>query len=142
MPKKKIKSETKNIRPLSPHLQIYSPQITSVLSIFHRITGATLTFSTVFLTCWLLAAAHGPDTFESAQTFMGSWFGQLVLLSISISFFYHLANGIRHLIWDAGYGFELTVLRVTGILVVLIAIALTTLTWIVALIRAGVLHIQ
>ena len=139
MPKKKIKTETKNTRPLSPHLQIYSPQITSVLSILHRITGATLTVSTVFLAYWLIAAAYGPGAFERAQTFMGSWFGQFVLLGICFSFFYHLANGIRHLIWDAGYGFQLSVLRVTGIVVVLFAVALTILTWVVAYNRAGVL---
>ena len=97
MPKKKIKLEAKIQRPLSPHLQIYSPQITSVLSILHRITGAILTVSTVFLAYWLLAAAHGPNAFERAQAIVGSWFGQLVLLGVCFSFFYHLANGIRHL---------------------------------------------
>ena len=102
-------------------------------------TGVVLTFGSVFLAYWLLAAAYGPDAFEKAQIFMGSWFGQIVLLGVCFSLFYHLANGIRHLIWDAGYGFELSVLRVTGIIVVLSAIALTILTWVVAYIRAGIL---
>ena len=136
---KEIIPGTKSVRPLSPHLQIYSPQITSVLSILHRATGVALTFGTVFLVYWLLAAAYGPYAFERAQIFMGSWFGQLVLLGVSFSFFYHLANGIRHLIWDSGYGFELSVLRVTGIVVVVSAFGLTTLTWVIAYIRAGIL---
>ena len=134
---KETMPRTKSVRPLSPHLQIYSPQITSVLSILHRATGVVLTFGTIFLVYWLLAAAHGPDAFERAQFFMGSWYGQLVLLGVSFSLFYHLANGIRHLIWDAGYGFELSVLRVTGIVVVVSAFGLTILTWIIAYIRAG-----
>ena len=139
MAKKEKILGTKSTRPLSPHLQIYSPQITSVLSILHRATGIALTLGTVFLTYWLLAAAYGSNAFEKAQNFMGSWFGQLVLLGVCFSLFYHLANGIRHLIWDTGYGFELSVLRVTGIVVVVVAFALTSLTWIVAYIRAGIL---
>lgn len=98
-----------------------------------------MTFGTVFLVYWLLAAAYGAVAFERAQVFMGSWFGQLVLLGVSFSLFYHLANGIRHLIWDAGYGFELSVLRVTGIVVIVSAFGLTILTWIIAYVRAGLL---
>ena len=139
MSSKEITPGTKSVRPLSPHLQIYSPQITSVLSILHRATGVALTFGTVFLVYWLLAAAYGAFAFERAQVFMGSWFGQLVLLGVSFSLFYHLANGIRHLIWDAGYGFKLSVLRVTGIVVVVSAFGLTLLTWVIAYIRAGLL---
>ena len=98
-----------------------------------------MTFGTIFLVYWLLAAAHGPASFERAQIFMGSWFGQLVLLGVSFSLFYHLANGVRHLIWDSGYGFEMSVLRLTGIVVVVFAFVLTILTWIIAYIRAGLL---
>lgn len=137
MAKKEIISRTKITRPLSPHLQIYDPQITSVLSILHRATGVALSFGALFLVYWLSAAALGPDEFERAQTFIGSWFGQLVLLVVSFSLFYHLANGIRHLIWDAGYGFELSVLRLTGIIVVVSAFGLTFLTWFIAYTRAG-----
>ena len=139
MPKKKIISKTQSIRPLSPHLQIYSPQITSILSILHRITGVALTFGTVFLAYWLSAAAYGPDAFERAQSFMGSWFGQLVLLGVCFSIFYHLSNGIRHLVWDAGYGFKLTALRITGVLVLLATFVLTILTWLLAYKYAGIL---
>ena len=137
--KEEITPGAKSARPLSPHLQIYDPQITSVLSILHRMMGVALAFGAVFLVYWLSAAAYGPDAFARAQSFMGSWFGQLVLLGMSFSLFYHLANGIRHLIWDAGLGFELPMLRVTGIVVVILAFGLTALTWIVAYMRAGLL---
>ena len=137
--KEEIIPGAKSARPLSPHLQIYDPQITSVLSILHRMMGVALAFGAVFLVYWLSAAAYGPDAFARAQSFMGSWFGQLVLLGMSFSLFYHLANGIRHLIWDAGLGFELPMLRATGIVVVILAFGLTALTWIVAYMRAGLL---
>jgi succinate dehydrogenase / fumarate reductase cytochrome b subunit len=137
--KEEITPGAKSARPLSPHLQIYDPQITSVLSILHRMMGVALAFGAVFLVYWLSAAAYGPDAFARAQSFMGSWFGQLVLLGMSFSLFYHLANGIRHLIWDAGLGFELPMLRATGIVVVILAFGLTALTWIVAYMRAGLL---
>jgi succinate dehydrogenase / fumarate reductase cytochrome b subunit len=139
MAKKEITPGAKRARPLSPHLQIYDPQITSVLSILHRATGVALTLGAAFLVYWLSAAAYGPDAFARAQSFMGSWPGQLVLMGVSFSLFYHLANGIRHLIWDAGFGFELSVLRATGIVVVILAFGLTTLTWVIAYMRAGLL---
>lgn len=95
-------------RPLSPHLQVYKPQITSVLSILHRTTGVGLGIGTLLLAWWLIAAAAGPDAFETAQAFIGSVIGRILLFGFTIALFYHLANGIRHLVWDAGYGFELS----------------------------------
>lgn len=124
-------------RPLSPHLQIYRPQITSVLSILHRITGVALAFGAVLLTYWLTSTAYGPEAFGRAQALLGSWFGRLVLLGMTFSLFYHLANGIRHLAWDAGWGYELPRLRKTGILVVAVAVALTALTWVWAYAAGG-----
>lgn len=124
-------------RPLSPHLQIYRPQITSVLSILHRITGVALAFGAVLLTYWLTSTAYGPEAFARAQALLGSWFGRLVLLGMTFSLFYHLANGIRHLAWDAGWGYELPRLRKTGILVIVAAVALTILTWIWAYAAGG-----
>jgi succinate dehydrogenase / fumarate reductase cytochrome b subunit len=135
----KLTTSSTRVRPLSPHLQIYNPQITSVLSIMHRIMGVTLSFGTVFLIYWLSAAAYGPDAFAQAQAFFGSFIGQLVLLSLTFSLFYHLANGIRHLIWDVGLGFEMPILRATGIAVVIIACGMTALTWVVAYMRAGII---
>ncbi|MBT4933250.1 MAG: succinate dehydrogenase, cytochrome b556 subunit [Rhodospirillaceae bacterium] len=126
-------------RPLSPHLQVYNPQITSVLSILHRMMGVALSFGSVFLIYWLSAAAYGPDAFARAQAFFGSPIGQLILLGLTFSLFYHLANGIRHLIWDVGLGFEMPMLRATGIVVVIIAFGLTALTWVVAYVRAGII---
>jgi succinate dehydrogenase / fumarate reductase cytochrome b subunit len=127
----------KNARPLSPHLQIYDKQITSVLSILHRFTGVILSFGTVFQIYWLSAAAYGPDAFARAQGFMGSWFGQLMLLGMIFSLYFHLANGIRHLFWDAGLGFELPILRTTGKLVVAFSVIATALSAVVAYSSAG-----
>jgi succinate dehydrogenase / fumarate reductase, cytochrome b subunit len=134
-----ISQGNKNPRPLSPHLQIYDKQITAVLSILHRLMGIALSFGTLFLIYWLSAAAYGPEAFARAQSFMGSWFGQLVLLGMTFALYYHLANGIRHLFWDAGIGFELPMLRATGIAVVAFSFGLTALTWIVAYVSAGIL---
>lgn len=116
-------------RPLSPHLQIYKKQITSVLSITHRMTGLVLAFGAFLLAWWLISATYGPDVFQTAQSLMSSWFGKLVLLGLTFSLYYHLGNGIRHLGWDFGFGFELPTLRATGITVVVFAIVMTVVTW-------------
>ena len=116
-------------RPLSPHLQIYRPEITSVLSILHRLTGVALSVGTLILVWWVLAAATGDGAFALASGVLGSVVGQLLLLGWTFALFYHLANGIRHLVWDAGYGFDLDVLQRTGWLVVGAAAGLTVLTW-------------
>lgn len=121
-------------RPLSPHLQVYRPQITSVLSISHRITGVALSVGTVLLVWWLVAAATGPEAFEDAQEFIGSWFGLLLMFGWTFCFWYHFCNGIRHLVWDTGYGLELPQVYLGGYIVVGASIGLTLLTWIVALI--------
>ncbi len=119
-------------RPLSPHLQVYKPQITSILSITHRITGVALCGGAILLTYWLMAATYGPEVFATAQAILGSWIGKLVLLGVVFSLWYHLANGIRHLAWDAGWGFEMTQLRASGIAVVVFAVILTIATFVLA----------
>ncbi len=101
-------------RPLSPHLGIYRWQITMTMSILHRATGVALAVGTLALVYWLTAAGLGPDSYAEAQGFFGSWFGQLLLVGWTFSFFYHLCNGIRHLCWDAGWGFEIKTLYLTG----------------------------
>ncbi|MBT3238347.1 MAG: succinate dehydrogenase, cytochrome b556 subunit [Rhodospirillaceae bacterium] len=126
-------------RPLSPHLQVYNPQITSILSILHRMFGVALCGGAVLLTYWLSAAAYGPDAFARAQWFFGSWFGQVLLFGLTFSLFYHLANGIRHLFWDVGLGFNMSVLRASGVLVVLVSLGLTVATWVIAYMNAGML---
>ncbi len=116
-------------RPLSPHLQVYRPQITSTLSILHRLTGVALAAGTLLLTYWLVAAASGPEAFAAAQGLIGSFIGRLLLFGWSLALFYHLCNGIRHLIWDAGYGFEIEAATRSGWIVVGASAALTLATW-------------
>ena len=117
-------------RPLSPHLQVYKPQLTSILSILHRLTGVALGGGTLLLTWWLVAAAYGPEHFATAQAFIASWIGRLVLFGFTFSLFYHLCNGIRHLFWDAGWGFELKTAYASGWLVVIASLGLTLISWI------------
>lgn len=116
-------------RPLSPHLQIYRPQLTSVLSISHRATGILLAAGTLVLVYWLLAAASGAQAYAGAQDLLGSWLGRAMLLAFSFSLFYHLCNGIRHLFWDAGLGFDLKTTYASGTAVVVVSVALTLAAW-------------
>ncbi len=118
-------------RPLSPHLQIYRPQLTSVLSITHRLSGVALAAGTLLLVYWLAAAAAGPEAYESAQSFVGSFLGRLLLFGWTVGLFFHLCNGIRHLVWDAGYGFELDEVYRSGWTVVVATAVLSLLVWIV-----------
>jgi len=125
-------------RPLSPHLQIYRWQITSVLSILHRGTGVALAVGTLLLVYWLIAAAAGPDSFAAAQGLIGSIFGRVLLLGWTWALFYHLCNGIRHLFWDAGRGFELKTAYASGWTVVGASFALTLAAWIAGyMVRGG-----
>ena len=117
-------------RPLSPHLQVYKWQLTSVLSITHRATGIALAVGTIALVWWLLAAATGPDAFATAQAFWLSWIGQLLLLGWTWALMFHLCNGLRHLGWDAGWGFELKQAYLTGWIVVSASVVLTVIVWI------------
>jgi succinate dehydrogenase / fumarate reductase cytochrome b subunit len=130
-------SMEKSQRPLSPHLQIYRPQLTSVLSITHRMTGVVLMIGTLLLVYWLLAAASGPEAYASAQALLGSWFGRIVLLGFSYALFFHLCNGIRHLFWDAGLGFELKTSYASGGAVIAVSIALTVIAWALAYAMRG-----
>jgi succinate dehydrogenase / fumarate reductase cytochrome b subunit len=120
-------------RPLSPHLQVYKPQLTSILSITHRATGIALSVGTLYLVWQLLAAASGPDAYEIFQRFAGSWLGILILLGWSVSLFYHLLNGIRHLFWDAGYGFTLDATYKSGRWVMIGTVVLTVVAWVAGL---------
>ena len=123
-------------RPLSPHLQIYKPQLTSVLSISNRVTGVGLAAGTLLLTWWLLAAAAGPESFAVVQGFLGSWLGYLILLGFSYALMFHLCNGVRHLFWDAGWGFELDTVYKSGWAVVIASAALTVIAWAIAIVSA------
>lgn len=120
-------------RPLSPHLfiyrLIYRPQITSFLSLIHRFTGVALVGGALVLAYWVVAAAYGPEAFDTAQWLLGSWIGILALLAFTFSAFYHLANGIRHMLWDIGFGLDMPTLELTGWIVVLFACVGTFFTW-------------
>jgi succinate dehydrogenase / fumarate reductase, cytochrome b subunit len=117
-------------RPLSPHLQVYKPQLTAVLSIAHRGTGVFLVVGTLLLVYWLLSLAAGPEAYGTAQAFFGSFFGRIVLLCWTFALFYHLCNGIRHLFWDAGFGYEITSVYTSGKLVVAASVVLTLIAFI------------
>ena len=117
-------------RPLSPHLQVYRFQWTMALSISHRITGVGLALGTLLLVYWLAAAAAGPEAFATAQAVIGSFLGRLLLFGWTFALFYHLCNGIRHLVWDAGYGFELDTSYRSGLVVIAASVVLTLLSWI------------
>lgn len=119
-------------RPLSPHLTIYRPQVTSVLSIFHRATGVAMAISAALVVWWLLAAATGPEYFEFVDGLLTSWIGGLIMLASAVGFFYHFFNGIRHMWWDIGWGFEMqqvtnsgmAVLGATAVMTVILLIAM------------------
>jgi succinate dehydrogenase / fumarate reductase, cytochrome b subunit len=124
-------------RPLSPHLQIYRWQLTSTLSIAHRATGLALVAGTLLLVWWLVAAATGPEAYAYAQGFLSSWLGILMLLGWSFSLFYHLCNGIRHLVWDTGHGLDIKSVYQSGWTVVIGTVGLTLLAWGAALVQMG-----
>ena len=116
-------------RPLSPHLQIYRLPLSALMSISHRATGVLLTAGSLVLVYWVAAVASGPDAFAGAQALLGSLPGRALLLVITFSLFYHLGNGIRHLFWDAGLGFDLRTAHASGVLVIVAAIVLTLVAW-------------
>jgi len=122
-------TQTHHSRPLSPHLQIYRPQISSVLSIMHRITGLILSAGSALLVAWLWAAAYNGSYFECWQQFFTSTLGCILLIGWSAAFYYHLGNGIRHLFWDMGRGFDLKNLTRSGLAVLAFAATATAITW-------------
>lgn len=115
-------------RPLSPHLQVYRWQITSVLSILHRLTGIGLAFASLLFTGWLASLAYGEHVWTCCMTLYTSFVGKILFSAILFSFFFHLCNGIRHLFWDSGVGYDMPTATKTGWLVVISSIALSALT--------------
>jgi succinate dehydrogenase / fumarate reductase, cytochrome b subunit len=122
-------------RPLSPFMfpVWYRFQITSTLSILHRLTGIALAIGSILLTWWLVAVASGGKLFAATHDFMVSPIGMLLLFLWSVAFFYHLSNGIRHLVWDAGYGFEIREAYRSGYAVLAATVVLTALAWLYVL---------
>lgn len=118
-------------RPLSPHLTIYKPQLTSMTSIFVRITGNALLVSTLMVIWWFMAAATGPDAFATANGFLTSWFGSLIMIVSLWGLWYHLLGGLRHLIWDMGYGVNIPFAEKLSLVMIFGSLALTVLTIVV-----------
>lgn len=119
-------------RPLSPHLQIYKPQMTSTLSILHRMTGVALAIGTLMLVWLLVASAIGEQAYDQFMSFATSPFGQFLLFGWSFALFYHMCNGVRHLIWDTGRLFNIKKATKAGMIVVMIAFVMTAVTWYLA----------
>jgi succinate dehydrogenase / fumarate reductase, cytochrome b subunit len=122
-------------RPLSPHLQVYRWQLTMAMSILHRFTGVALAVGTILLLWWLVAAAAGPGAYAGIRDFLGSWIGLALLCAWTIALYYHLCNGIRHLVWDTGHGLDLRQVYGGGWAVLAGTAALTIVSWVV-----GILH--
>ena len=120
-------------RPLSPHLQVWRWPIAMAVSITHRVTGVGLGFGTLLLTWWLVAAATSDSAFAWVQWFLGSPLGILCLLGWSLSLLLHLCSGVRHLVWDAGFGFEPREYRLTSWIVYIVAGAAMLLIWVIGL---------
>jgi succinate dehydrogenase / fumarate reductase cytochrome b subunit len=116
-------------RPLSPHLGVYRWEISNALSILHRMTGVMLSVGSLALIGWLTALVAGYDAYARLTAFFTGIVGGLMLFGLTFCFFYHLANGIRHLFWDAGYGFEKQRARMSGYAVVIAAFLLTVAFW-------------
>ncbi len=124
-------------RPLSPHLDIYKLPLTGIISISHRITGIGLSVGTLLLACWLIAAATGEESFTNINSFLGSWFGMILMFLWSSAFFFHLSNGLRHLFWDTGRGLDKVDAEKSTKAVLISTAVLTVLTWIIALAGGG-----
>ncbi|MEO0393370.1 MAG: succinate dehydrogenase, cytochrome b556 subunit [Pseudomonadota bacterium] len=124
-------------RPLSPHLQVYRLPLVAVLSITHRATGVANTVGLALLTTWLVALATGPAAYDAVMGHMTAWYGLIALFGWTVSIYYHLSNGIRHLFWDVGYGYELRNAYLSGYAVVASALTLSAVTWFIGFMLLG-----
>lgn len=132
-----MQSPTRSARPLSPHLQIYKWQYTMALSILHRVTGCALSLGLLLFVYWLLAISNGPEAYQRALEVFTHPLAKIVLVGFSFAFFYHLLNGVRHLVWDTGHGLERRSARTSGWVAFLGAIACTTLFWFIVASRGA-----
>tara|TARA_B100001029_G_scaffold151906_1_gene134669 strand:- start:1081 stop:1470 length:390 start_codon:yes stop_codon:yes gene_type:complete len=121
----------KDKNPLSPHLQIYKWQISSLLSITHRIVGVINIFAITLICLWTTSLLLGENTYETINIILNSFFGKFLIISLCWTFSYHILNEIRHLVWDFGYGFDLKIAKVTGILVFFFSFILTIIFYLV-----------
>ena len=125
-------SRTPREKPLSPHLQVWRWHITMASSILHRATGCALYVGALIAAAWALSLASGPEAYAAFKGVMGSWLGLVVMFGLTLSLFFHLANGIRHLVWDTGHAFDLKSANASSVLVFAFAIAATLAIWAVA----------
>jgi succinate dehydrogenase / fumarate reductase cytochrome b subunit len=124
-------------RPMSPHLSVWRWHVTMATSIFHRVSGIALYVGALVLAGWVAALAGGADRYGGYMRLLGSPLGLLVLFGLTVAFLYHLANGIRHLVWDGGKGFELKTADMTGWAVIVFGVVAAVLIWIIAFLRLG-----
>ena len=117
--------------PLSPHLQIYRWQISSLLSITHRITGILNLLGLIFISAWISSAVIGENLFEYFSVFLKSFIGKFILIGFTWSISYHLLSGIRHFFWDLGYGYEIKTANISGIIVIISSLLLTVFLWLI-----------
>ena len=123
---------TDNQNPLSPHLQIYRWHISSLLSITHRISGIVNLLALILIFFWLIALSLGENNYESFLLIINSFFGKFILIGFTWSMSFHLLSGIRHLVWDLGYGYEIKTANISGIIVIIFSLALTIIFWLFA----------
>ena len=124
-------------RPLSPHLQVYKFMLSYVMSGFHRVSGFVLYFGVLLIAWWLVAAATGPNAYANFEWFMGSLIGRLVLLGYTWALLHHMLGGVRHLIWDLGYGFEPAEREFLALATIVGSISLTLIVWVVGYLAMG-----
>ncbi len=122
-------NDSKN--PLSPHLQIYRWQVSSLVSITHRITGILNLLGLIFICAWISSAGIGKNFFESFSVFLKSFIGEFILIGFTWSMSYHLLSGIRHFFLDLGYGYEIKTANLSGIIVIIGSLFLTIILWII-----------
>jgi len=118
--------------PLSPHLQIYRWHISSLLSITHRISGVINFIALILILFWLIALSLGENNYESFLLIINSFFGKFILIGFTWSMNFHLLSGIRHLVWDLGYGFEIKTANISGIIVIITSLVVTVIFWLFA----------
>ena len=124
-------------RPLSPHLQIYKPMLTMMMSIVHRITGAALYFGALLLAWWLIAAAAGPNAYANFEWFMGTLIGKLILFGYTWALMHHMLGGIRHLIWDTLHGLDPAKRELLTLATLVGSVTLTLLLWLIGYLAIG-----
>ena len=115
--------------PLSPHLQIYRWHLSMILSIAHRIIGVVNSIAIILICLWTISLPFGEENYEIIKILFQSFFGKLLIISLSWSFSFHMLSEIRHLIWDLGYGFDLKISKITGVITIIGSLVLTVLIY-------------